>query len=81
MRERPNVIVCLCDGFDLRHLTALYYGLTTWLDESRQRENTLIVFMADHGEMLGDHGIFTKGPFFYDPAVRIPLIKRWGLGL
>ena len=48
-----------------------------WLDESRQRENTLIIFMADHGEMLGDHGIFTKGPFFYDPAVRIPLILSW----
>jgi hypothetical protein len=24
--------------------------------------------------MLGDHGIFLKGPFLYDEAVRVPLI-------
>ena len=24
--------------------------------------------------MLGDHGIYLKGPYFYDPAVRVPLI-------
>src|SRR5690606_4176269 len=27
-----------------------------------------------HGEMLGDHGIYLKGPFFYEPAVHVPLI-------
>ena len=33
--------------------------------------------MSDHGEMLGDHGIYFKGPHFYDCQVRIPLIMRW----
>ena len=42
-----------------------------------QLENTLIIFMSDHGEMLGDHGIYLKGPYFYDPAVRVPLIISW----
>ena len=44
------------------------------LDETGQRENTLVIFMSDHGEMLGDHGIYLKGPYFYDAAVRVPLL-------
>ena len=30
--------------------------------------------MSDHGEMLGDHGIYLKGAHFYEPAVHVPLI-------
>jgi arylsulfatase A-like enzyme len=37
----------------------------------------MIVFHSDHGEMLGDHGIYTKDAFFYDGAVRVPLIVSW----
>ena len=33
-----------------------------------------MIFTSDHGEMLGDHGIYLKGPYFYEPAVRVPLI-------
>ena len=44
------------------------------LEQTGQLENTLIIFMSDHGEMLGDHGIYLKGPYFYEPAIRVPLI-------
>lgn len=44
------------------------------LDRSGQRERTMVVFMSDHGEMLGDHGMYLKGPYFYEPAVHVPLI-------
>jgi arylsulfatase A-like enzyme len=44
------------------------------LEETGQRENTIVVFTSDHGEMLGDHGIYLKGPFFYEPAIRLPLM-------
>ncbi len=44
------------------------------LDEAGQRENTLIVFMSDHGEALGDHGLIFKGCRFYEGLVRVPLI-------
>lgn len=47
------------------------------LDESGQRDNTLVIFMSDHGEMLGDHGIYLKGPYFYEELIRVPLIMRW----
>ncbi|MBN1919398.1 MAG: sulfatase-like hydrolase/transferase [Verrucomicrobia bacterium] len=47
------------------------------LDRSGQRDNTLVLFMSDHGEMLGDHGIYLKGAYFYEPAVHVPLIVSW----
>lgn len=47
------------------------------LDETGQRENTLVIFMSDHGEMLGDHGLWFKGPHFYEEAIRVPLVMRW----
>ena len=50
------------------------------LEESGQAENTFVVFMSDHGEMLGDHGIYFKGPHFYDCALRVPLVVRWPAG-
>ena len=37
-------------------------------------DNTLVVVVADHGEMLGEHGEETHGFFIYEPATRIPLI-------
>ena len=47
------------------------------LDETGQRDDTIAIFMSDHGEMLGDHGIYLKGPYFYDAAVKVPLIISW----
>jgi len=41
-----------------------------WLDD------TFVVFLADHGEMLGDHGRLRKSTF-HESNVRIPLILRW----
>ena len=36
-------------------------------------ENTVVIFCADHGEMLGDHGLLEK-TVMYEASVRIPLI-------
>ncbi len=36
-------------------------------------ENTVVVFSSDHGEMLGDHGMYTKQKA-YEPSWRVPLI-------
>lgn len=44
------------------------------LEETGQLADTLVIFMSDHGEMLGDHGIYLKGPYFYEEAIRVPLI-------
>lgn len=47
------------------------------LDDSGAAEDTIVVYMSDHGEMLGDHNIYLKGPYFYDAAIRVPLIVRY----
>jgi arylsulfatase A-like enzyme len=46
------------------------------LEETGKLENTVIVVTADHGELMGDHGLWLKGPFFYDGLVKIPLVIR-----
>jgi arylsulfatase A-like enzyme len=47
------------------------------LEESGQREDTLVIFMSDHGELLGDYGLVGKGCRFYEALVRVPLIFSW----
>lgn len=37
-------------------------------------DDTILIFTADHGDMLGDHGLPTKGPWHFDACIRIPLI-------
>jgi arylsulfatase A-like enzyme len=51
------------------------------LERTGQLENTLVILSSDHGEMLGDHGIYLKGPFFYEPAIRVPFIVSWPGGI
>ncbi|MBD3240517.1 MAG: sulfatase-like hydrolase/transferase [Chitinivibrionales bacterium] len=50
------------------------------LETNGLAENTIVVFTSDHGELLGDHGLWAKGPFFYEGLVNTPLIVA-GAGL
>jgi len=47
------------------------------LKETGQYENTIFIFHADHGELLGDHGLIYKGCRFFESLVHIPLIISW----
>lgn len=47
------------------------------LDQEGLADNTLVIFISDHGDMLWDRGLFTKGAFFYDPSIRVPLLMRY----
>ncbi|AQQ71692.1 Arylsulfatase [Limihaloglobus sulfuriphilus] len=51
--------------------------VTAALEKKGISENTLIIFTSDHGDCLGDHGLMVKGAFFYDQAVKVPLIIKW----
>ena len=72
-------------GRDGRTLQAAYYAMIKLIDdvlarilatleETGQRERTVIIFTSDHGETLGDHGLIQKGCRFYEGLVRVPLI-------
>lgn len=61
-----------------------YYGLNTLIDDWMNRiietlkeqglyENTIIIYSSDHGDLLGDHGLYYK-QCFYEQSVRVPLI-------
>lgn len=43
------------------------------LEKRRMQNNTIIIFASDHGEMLGDHGLYTKS-VAYEASLRVPLL-------
>lgn len=51
--------------------------LLDYLDAAGLRENTIVIYMSDHGEMLGDHGLLLKGCRFYEGLARVPLMISW----
>ena len=76
------------ESFQAKEKIAAYYAMIEQIDDhvgrmldclnrSGQREDTLVIFTSDHGEMLGDHGLITKGCRFYEGLVHIPLIISW----
>lgn len=44
------------------------------LEDNNLIDNTIIILTSDHGELLGDHGLWTKGPFFYEGLINIPVV-------
>ena len=66
----------LASYFALVTLTDEHIGrLTAIVDESPLLENTVVIYLSDHGEMAGQHGIWQK-QCFYESSVRVPLIFR-----
>jgi arylsulfatase A-like enzyme len=77
----------LPDDFDLRDVTALYYGAVTWADAlvgeiikslkaNQLLDNTVVVLTADHGDNLGSHHLFNKD-VHYEESIRIPMIFHY----
>jgi len=50
--------------------------LMAFLKEQGLEENTIVVYSADQGHFLGEHGFFSKR-FMYDESMRMPLIVRY----
>jgi choline-sulfatase len=75
----------------IRRATAAYYGMVETIDDyygqvlqrleslGENLDDWIIVYTSDHGEMLGQHGIWEKTRF-YEASVRVPLIIRWPKG-
>jgi arylsulfatase A-like enzyme len=67
---------------------AHYLGLIEMLDHQLGRvmdalhksgldENTVVMFTADHGDAMGDHGMWGKGPYHFDGVIRVPFLVSW----
>ncbi|MCL5270722.1 MAG: sulfatase [bacterium] len=81
LARRPNV-----EGDYAQQCLPGYFGACTSLDENFGRilkclddeglaGDTLVVFTADHGEMMGSQGRMTKGIWF-EESIGVPLIMR-----
>ncbi|HZG75679.1 MAG TPA: choline-sulfatase [Paenibacillus sp.] len=64
-----------------------YYGMVTYIDDKVGQlvdelermgllEETIVMVTSDHGEMLGEHGMWFKRTYF-DPSAKVPLVVSW----
>jgi choline-sulfatase len=82
------------DPESLRAMRRAYYGLVTYIDRKvgefveelerlELRDNTVIIFTSDHGDMLGEKNMVQKRSF-YEMSSRVPMILNfpdgWGAG-
>ena len=76
--------VNLGDPDSLRQLRRAYYGLVSYIDrkvgdllaalkQTGQRDDTVVIFTSDHGDMLAERGMVQKR-CFYEWSARIPLL-------
>lgn len=73
---------------EVRRATAAYYGMIETVDGhfgevldalrrvGQNPDDWVIIYTSDHGEMLGEHGVWEKQKFF-EASVRVPLVIRW----
>jgi len=73
---------------EIRRAVAAYYSMVETIDEyygkvldalryvGQDLDDWIIIYTSDHGDMLGEHGIWEKQKFF-EGSVRVPLIIRW----
>lgn len=87
--SRRILELCRSDQYHItlehvRNARHAYYGMISYIDdqvgkvlmalrEAQLAENTVIIITADHGEMLGERGMWYKMNFF-EPAARVPFI-------
>ena len=68
-----------------REMVALTYSMITHvdaevgrvldaLDRTGQTDNTVVVFVSDHGDMLGDHALFYKGLYTFRGCANVPFV-------
>ena len=61
----------------VRHVDDCIGKVMDFLEHSGKLENTVVIFLADHGELMGDHGMYCKGPFHYEGLLHIPMVISW----
>lgn len=72
---------------EVRQSIAHYWGFCTMVDDlfgevlqalerNSQLDNTVVMFVSDHGEHAGAHGLYCKGISTFDEGYRVPFIVR-----
>ena len=77
---------------EVRDAIRHFWAMCTWLDElfgemlaaldkTGQADDTLVLYLSDHGDYCGDHGLFSKGIPAFRGAYHLPAIARWPRGI
>lgn len=73
-----------CGDIDLA--ATLLMGCNAYVDKeigrvveaiNKDADDACVIYTSDHGAGLGSHGLFDKGPAFYDEIANIPFLIRW----
>ena len=83
--ERHSTLPYAVTEQEAKEAIALTYGMITMIDDAVGQvsrtladnglaDNTVLVFVSDHGDFMGDHGIMLKGPLHYRGLIRVPFI-------
>lgn len=70
---------------DIRRLQAVYYGMCAYVDDQMRRlldemesrgllDNTWIIISSDHGDYLGEKGLYNKTESLYECLLHVPLV-------
>lgn len=78
LRDKPSALNYYDNGVE--QVDSAIAEILSELSEKGYLEDAVVMVTADHGEMLGEHGIWRHANTLHDPAVSIPLvlIPRWG---
>jgi len=63
------------------YLDELFGQLLSALEATGEAENTVVVYLSDHGDYNGDHGLFHKGVPAFRGAYHVPAVVRWPAGI
>lgn len=55
----------------------LFAQIMKALDRSGQKDNTFVIFTSDHGDYMGEHGLWCKGLPCFKSGYHIPAVMRW----
>tara|TARA_B100001123_G_scaffold445321_1_gene596566 strand:+ start:4158 stop:5687 length:1530 start_codon:yes stop_codon:yes gene_type:complete len=59
---------------DLAHLDQQLGTVLSAIEKRGGLDNNYLILLSDHGEMLHDHGLRSKGEMHYDACIRVPLV-------
>ena len=77
---------------EARRALAVFYGKVSYADDQVGRlvaalerlklvDNTVIIYVSDHGDYAAEHGLFCKTGEFYEPMIHVPLMLRGPEGM
>jgi arylsulfatase A-like enzyme len=69
----------IVDGYDasIRKVDRAVERLLETLEAQGVREETAVIVTADHGDALGEHGIYAEHAFAHPPCQQVPMIVSW----